>query len=178
MKSARTNSTDSKAVGPPRRGKSKAPNFVYDGPVCVIRLQLDASDDRLRQRVERQWEAAFRLRRALQRDGAARCAAYWAAHHQRARDARALRERLRLTRKGMEAAAKAHIESSRWMREHLTKAVGLHVAGEVWETIDRHLFADTSGRRHGPPRVGPWWNFTRIPGRALSHTKAKPVWET
>ena len=58
------------------------------------------------------------------------------------------------------------------MRDHLTKAVGLHVADEVWETVDRHLFADASGRRHGPPRVGSWWDFTRIPGRARSHTKA------
>ncbi len=64
------------------------------------------------------------------------------------------------------------------MRDHLTKAVGLHVAGEVWETIDRHLFADSSGRRRGPPRVGSWWDFTRIPGRARSHTKATPTWET
>jgi hypothetical protein len=48
----------------------------------------------------------------------------------------------------------------------------------VWETVDRHLFADSSGRRHGPPRIGSWWEFTRIPGRARSHTKATPTWET
>src|SRR5207248_306962 len=60
----------------------------------------------------------------------------------------------------------------------LTKAVGLHVADEVWETIDRHLFADSSGRRSGPPRIGSRWEFTRIPGRARSHTKTKPTWET
>jgi len=83
-----------------------------------------------------------------------------------------------LTRKGIEAAAKSHIEAGGWMRDHLTKAVGLHVAAEVWETVDRHLFADASGRRHGPPRVGSWWEFTRIPGRARSHTKSRPVWET
>ena len=39
-------------------------------------------------------------------------------------------------------------------------------------------FADASGRRHGPPRVGSWWEFARIPGRARSHTKTRPVWET
>ena len=64
------------------------------------------------------------------------------------------------------------------MRDHLTKAIGLHVADEVWETIDRHPFADASGRRHGPPRIGSWWEFTRIPGRARSHTKTTPTWET
>jgi len=171
-------SGDAAVCAPRRRGRSKAANFSYEGPVAVIRLELDASDDRLRQRLERQWEAVFRLRRALQRDAAARCRAYWAAHHERAADPKAVRERLGLSRKGVEAAAKTHIEASGWMRDHLTKAVGLHVADEVWETIDRHLFADSSGRRHGPPRVGSWWDFTRIPGRARSHTKDRPVWET
>src|SRR5262245_37887700 len=143
-------------VAPRRRGKSKAPNYTYAGPVSVIRLQLDVTDERMRRRLERQWVAAFRLRRTLQRDAAHRCRAYWAARHERHTDAKALRERLGLSRKGIEAAAKTHIERSGWMRDHLTKAVGLHMADEVWETVDRHLFADASGRRHGPPRIGSW----------------------
>ena len=171
-------SGDAVVSGPRRRGKSKAANFKYEGPVAVIRLELDATDERMRRRLESQWEVVFRLRRALQRDAAARCRAYWAAHHERADDPMALRERLGLTRKGMEAAAKRHIDASGWMRDHLTKALGLHVADEVWETVDRHLFADASGRRHGPPQVGSWWDFTRIPGRARSHTKVQPTWET
>lgn len=165
-------------TGPRRRGKAKAPNFKYDGPVSVIGLELEASDDRMRRRLQRHWEAVFRLRRALQRDAQHRCRAYWAAHRERAAGPKALRERLGLSRKGIEAAAKAHIEASGWMRDHVTKAIGLHVADEVWETVDRHLFADASGSRHGPPRVGSWWDFTRIPGRARSHTKATPTWET
>jgi hypothetical protein len=112
------------AVSPRRRGKSKAPNFTYDGPVAVIRLELDVTDERMRRRVERQWAAVFRLRRALQRDAAARCRAYWTAHHERAQDPKAVRERLGLSRKGIEAAAKSHIEASGWMRDHLTKAIG------------------------------------------------------
>jgi hypothetical protein len=171
-------SGDGIAVVPRRRGKSKAPNFTHEGLVSVIRLELDVSDARVRQRLERQWAAVFRLRRALQRAAGARCRAYWAAHHERQRDRKALRERLGLSRKAIEAAAKDHIEASGWMRDHLTKAVGLHVADEAWETIDRHLFADSAGRRHGAPRVGSWWDFTRIPGRARSHTKATPTWET
>ena len=181
MASAPTDSitaTSGDVVVPRRRGKSKAPNFRYSGPVAVIRLELDVSDGRVRRRLERHWEAVFRLRRALQRDAQHRCRAYWAAHHERAADPTALRDRLGLTRKGIEASAKGHIESSGWMRDHLTKAVGLHVADEVWETVDRHLFADASGRRQGPPRLGSWWEFTRIPGRARSHTKTKPTWET
>src|SRR5580693_5667337 len=106
---------------PRRRGKSKALNFTYDGPVAVIRLELDGCDDRVRRRLEQQWEAVFRLRRALQRDAAARCRAYWAARHERAADPKALRARLGLSRKGIEAAAKRHIEASGWMRDHLTK---------------------------------------------------------
>lgn len=186
MSSMESAPTDSPAVNcgdevvaaPRRRGKSKAANFAYDGPVSVIRLELDLFDDRTRRRVERQWESVFRLRRALQRDASGRCRAYWAARHERAADPKALLARLGLSRKGIEAAAKRHIEASRWMRDHLTKAVGLHVADEVWESVDRHLFADSSGRRHGAPRVGSWWDFTRIPGRARSHTKTTPTWET
>jgi hypothetical protein len=165
-------------VVPRRRGKSKGPNFKYEGPVSVIGLELDASDPVVRRRLEQQWAAAFRLRRALQRDAQKRCRAYWAARHERGRNRKALRARLGLSRKGIESAAKAHIEASGWMRDHLTKAVGLHVADEVWETVDRHLFAGASGRRHGPPRIGSWREFTRIPGRARSHTKTRPVWET
>jgi hypothetical protein len=170
--------TSGDVVVPRWRGKSKAPNFKHGGPVSVIRLELDVSDPIVLRRLERQWEAVFRLRRALQRDARARCLAYWAAHRERAADPKALRERLGLSRKGIETAAKAHIEASGWMRDHLTKALGLHVADEVWESIDRHLFPDASGRRHGPPRVGSRWEFTRIPGRARSHTKATPTWET
>ena len=180
MATACTDTTAVRAcdVVPRRRGRSKAANFKYDGPVSVIGLELDVSDERLRRRVERQWAAVFRLRRALQRDAAARCAAYWAARRQRGADPQGLRARLGLSRKGIESAVKVHIEASGWMRDHLTKAVGLHVADEVWQTVDRHLFADASGRRHGRPRIGSWWEFTRIPGRARSHTKATPVWET
>ena len=39
-------------------------------------------------------------------------------------------------------------------------------------------FGDSSERRHGGPRIGSWWGFTRIPGRARSHTKTTPTWET
>ncbi len=42
-----------------RRGKSKSPNFKYDGPVSVIGLELDGCDERTRRRLERQWEAVF-----------------------------------------------------------------------------------------------------------------------
>lgn len=87
---------------PRRRGKSRSPNFKYDGPVSVIPLELDVSDPMVRRRVERQWGAAFRLRRALQRDAQHRCRAYWAAHWERAADPKRLRERLGLSRKGIE----------------------------------------------------------------------------
>ncbi len=73
---------------------------------------------------------------------------------ERERDPKALRERLGLSPKGIEAAAKGHIEASGWMRDHLTKAVGLHLADEVWETVDRHLLADSSGRTWAPTVTG------------------------
>lgn len=39
-------SGDEVVVAPRRRGKSKAPNFTYDGPVAVIRLLTDPQDPR------------------------------------------------------------------------------------------------------------------------------------
>jgi hypothetical protein len=36
---------------------------------------------------------------------------------------------------------------------------------------------DASGRRHGRPKTGTWWDHTRIPGRARSHTSGR-TWET
>src|SRR5438445_806020 len=109
---ADTTAPSGDVVPPRRRGKSKAPNFTYDGPVSVIRLELDASDPVAGRRLQRQWDAVFRLRRALQRDAADRCRAYWAAHRERRGDPKALRQRLGLTRKAIEAAAKAHVEAS------------------------------------------------------------------
>jgi len=167
-------------VGRSVRGKSKQLNWrrSADEPVSVIKLELDLSNDRIRSRLEGQWEAVYRLRRALQRDARSRVNAYWAATQERAQDPKAARERLGLSRKGMEAAAKAHVEGSRWMRDHLTKATALHIADEVWESIDRNIFSDSTGKRHGKPKVGAWFDFTRIPGRAKSHTKRTRTWET
>jgi hypothetical protein len=91
--------TSGDGVAPRRRGKSKAPNFKYDGPVSVIRLELDGCDERSRRRLERHWDAVFRLRRALQCDAQHRCRAFWAAHYERAADVKAVRDRLGLTRK-------------------------------------------------------------------------------
>src|SRR3981189_1271013 len=67
-----------------RRGRSKAPNFTHGGPVSVIRLELDVTDTHVRKRGERQGGAVFRLRRAVQRDAAARCRVYRAPHREAA----------------------------------------------------------------------------------------------
>jgi hypothetical protein len=63
MAAARTDTPAADTVVARRRGKSKAPNFNYEGPVSVIRLELDVSDPRARRRLQRQWAAVFRLRR-------------------------------------------------------------------------------------------------------------------
>ena len=161
------------------RGKSKTKNWKRPEQVAVIALELDLSADPvMRKRLEQHWSAVFTLRRAIQRDARNACQAYLAAHHERAADHTAVRARLGLNRKGIEARAKTHAEDSVWMRQHLTKATGLHVADEVWETCDRFLFSDKTGLRHGMPHIGSWWDFGRIPGRAKSHTKAQPTWET
>lgn len=70
-----------------RRGKSKAANFRYEGPVAVIRLELDASDERTRRRLGRQWTAVFALRRVVQRDAQDRCRTIRVDHAEAARSA-------------------------------------------------------------------------------------------
>lgn len=56
---------------------------------------------------------------------------------------------------------------------HATKALAMHQANEVWNSVARHLFPDASGHYAGRPRVGRWWDYQRIPGRARSHTKPR-----
>jgi hypothetical protein len=53
MANASTHSTAMAAL-PRWRGKSKAPNFSYVGPISVIPLELDVSDQHVRERLERQ----------------------------------------------------------------------------------------------------------------------------
>jgi len=69
------------------RGKSKAANWRRPEQVAVIALDLDLSGDpAMRRRVEKHWDAVFRLRRALQRDAGGACRVYLGSPHERARD--------------------------------------------------------------------------------------------
>jgi hypothetical protein len=71
----------------------------------------------------------------------------------------------------MERRAYRHMERSGWLGHHVSKALVMHQANEVFETsVSRHLFADAAGRRHGRPKTGTWWDYTRIPGRASAVT--------
>ena len=140
-------------------------------------LSVDTNDPVQRRRIEAMFSAAFSLRRAVQRDARARTRAYWAAPRERGRDAAAVRERVGLSRTALEHAAYAHLDAAPHLRRSLTKALAMHVADSVWSATERHLFRDARGERHGMPRVGGWFDFTRIPGRARSHTTERK-WET
>ncbi|WP_203810160.1 hypothetical protein [Actinoplanes couchii] len=145
----------------------------------MIRLEVDTTDPVTRRQVEKLFGATWQLRRALQRQAGTRVDAYWAAGRLRSSEdgPKLARERFGLSRSSLEQAAAGHVDRSGWLGRHLTKALAMHLADEVWETVDRHLFADKIGNRHGRPRVGTWWASTRIPGRARSHTKPN-TWET
>jgi hypothetical protein len=145
--------------------------------VSVLRLALDISDPVQRTRIEAMFGAAYAVRRAVQRDARDRARAYGAATHERARDPAAVRDRLGLSRTALEHAAYAHLDAAPHLRRWVTKALAMHLADGVWSATERHLFADARGRRHGLLRVGRWYDFTRLPGRARSHTTANK-WET
>ncbi|MGI5144692.1 MULTISPECIES: zinc ribbon domain-containing protein [unclassified Streptomyces] len=144
----------------------------------MIRLPLDVHDPGTRHRAEQLYSAMWSVKRALQRNARDAVDAYWAGDVRRAADAKAWRLELGLSREGMERRAYRHMEKSKHLGHHVTKALVMHQADEVFETsVSRHLFPDFSGRRHGRPRVGRWWDYTRIPGRARSHTTGRK-WET
>jgi hypothetical protein len=145
--------------------------------VSVLRLALDVHDPVQRLRLERMFEQAHRVRRALQRAARNRVQAYWAATHARARDAATTRARLGLTREAFERAAYACLDAAPHLRRFVTKALSMHLADSVWSAVERHLFRDATGQRHGLLHVGRWSDFTRLPGRARSHTTPRK-WET
>ena len=94
------------------------------------------------------------------------------------RDPAAVRDRLGLSRTALEHAAYAHLDAAPHLRRFVTKALAMHLADVG---LDRRpsatCFATRRGKRHGTPRVGRWYDFTRLPGRARSHTKERK-WET
>ena len=145
--------------------------------VAVLRLALDTSDPMQRARIEAMFRAAYAVRRAVQRDARDGVRAYWAAPHERAGDPAAVRDRLGLSRTALERAAYTHVDAAPHLRRFVTKALAMHLADGVWTAAERHLFTDVRGQRHGMPRVGRWHDFTRLPGRARSHTTANK-WET
>lgn len=161
------------------RGPNKSTPWVRrpeDG-LAVLRLALDTTDPVQRARIDAMFSAAFSLRRALQRDARDRSRAYWAAAHERARDAAAVRERLGLSKRSLEYAAYAHLDAAPHLRRSITKAIAMHMADSVWAATERHLFADASGKRQGLARPRGWFELRRIPGRARSHTRARK-WES
>ncbi|MDB4960362.1 MAG: hypothetical protein JWP01_361 [Myxococcales bacterium] len=143
----------------------------------MLRLPLDTTDPIERRRVESMFSAAFSIRRAVQRDARGKARAYRAARHERRADPAAARARLGLSRSAFEHAAYAHLDGAPHLRRSLTKALAMHLADTVWSATERHLFRDARGERHGMPRIGGWFDFARIPGRARSHTTERK-WET
>ena len=161
------------------RGPNKKTPWVRraeDG-LSVLRLPLDTRDPVQRARLEAMFSAAYSVRRAVQRDARDRTRAYWNAQHERARDPAAARERLGLSKKRFEYAAYDHVDAAPHLRQYVTKALAMHLADSVWSATERHLFRDKAGARHGMPGVSRWYDFTRLPGRARSHSKER-TWET
>ncbi|MER7681061.1 transposase [Streptomyces sp. NPDC096934] len=179
-KALRDTAASSAAAARRYRGKNKKKRWTRDADteLAVIRLPLDVHDPAIRHRSEDLFSAMWSVKRALRRDARDAVDAYWAGDVRRGTDAKAWRLELGLSREGMERRAYRHMENSRHLAHHVTKALVMHQADEVFETsVSRHLFADASGRTFGRPRVGRWWDYTRIPGRARSHTTGRK-WET
>jgi hypothetical protein len=169
------------APGPVRtfRGKNKGTPWrrEEDTDLAVLRLPLVLDDPESRRRLEQLVSAMWSVKRAPRRDARDTVDAYWAGDVRRETDAAGWRKELGLSREGMERRGYRHMENSVHLGHHVTKALVMHQADSVWEGTSRHLFPDASGRRAGRPRTGTWWDYTRIPGRARSHTVDRE-WET
>ncbi|MGW1044629.1 zinc ribbon domain-containing protein [Streptomyces sp. NPDC002547] len=161
------------------RGKNKGERWKRgeDTKLAVIRLPLGVHRLEDLQQVKNLYWAMWSVKRALQRDARAAVDAYWAGDARREVDAKAWLHVLGLSREGMERRSYRHMERSKHLGHHVTKALVMHQADEVWAGISRYLFPDASGRRCGQPKTGTWWDYTRIPGRARSHTTPRK-WET
>lgn len=162
------------------RGKNKAPKWQKpnDGIVSVMVLPLAVTDPTDLARLDGLYGAMWSIKRAVQRDARAKVDAYWAARHERDRNGgKAVRQRLGLSREALERCAYKYLEASGHLKHHASKALAMHIADEVWNGVSRHLFPDASGHRFGRPKVGNWHDFTRVPGRARSHT-TENKWET
>lgn len=162
-----------------RRGPNKQAPWVRnpDDGLSVLRLALDTKDPVQRRRIEQMFRAGFSVRRAVQQCARDRARAYWAAHHERASDPSGVRTRLGLSRKALEQEAFRCLNEAPHLRQFVTKALAQHLGDDVWNAFERHLFKDTTGGRQGLPRPSRWHDFTRLTGRARSHTKPR-VWET
>ncbi|WP_239516525.1 MULTISPECIES: transposase [unclassified Streptomyces] len=162
------------------RGKNKAPKWTKpdDGIVSVMVLPLAVTDPAELARLDGLYGAMWSIKRAVQRDARAKVDAYWAAYREREEQgAKAVRQRLGLSRESLERCAYTHLEESGHLKHHASKALAMHMADEVWNGVQRHLFPDATGQRFGRPKGGNWHGFTRIPGRARSHTTDNK-WET
>src|SRR5437870_9102055 len=145
-------SSGKRTRGPNRSTPWSRARDAGDAGVSVLRLALDTSDPLQRSRVESMFASAYQIQRALKRGARASAKAYWAAHHERAADPAAARDRLGLSRSAFEHAAYAHLDAAPHLRRFVTKALAMHLADAVWTGTERHLFRDTSGKRHGLPR--------------------------
>ncbi|MFF5502239.1 transposase [Streptomyces roseolus] len=146
--------------------------------MSVMVLPLTVTDPAALHRLDGLFGAMWSIKRAVQRDARAKVDAYWDACRERhERGAKAVRQRLGLSREALERCAYKHLEDSGHLKHHASKALAMHMADEVWNGVRRHLFPDVTGRRFGRPNAGRRHDFTRIPGRARSHTIANK-WET
>jgi hypothetical protein len=146
------------------RGKNKAPKWTKPdgGIVSVMVLPLAVTDPADLDRLDKLFGAMWSVKRAVQRDARAKVDAYWAARHERdTHGAKAARQRLGLSREGLERCAYKHLEDAGHLKHHASKALVMHMADQVWNGVQRHLFADSAGNRHGRPA---WVAGTTSPG--------------
>jgi hypothetical protein len=131
------------------RGRNKGKRWTRgaDTEPAVIRLPLDVHNPGARHRAEQLYSAMWSVKRAVQRDARNAVDAYRGGDVRRERDAKAWRVELGLSREGMERRAYRHMEKSKHLGHHVTKALVMHQADEVFGTRNSRLHGQAPPRR-------------------------------
>ncbi|WP_416985782.1 hypothetical protein [Streptomyces sp. T028] len=138
------------------RGKNKAPKWKKpnDGQVSVIVLPLAVTDPADLHRLDGLFGAMWSLKRAVQRDARAKVDAYWSAFHERnEQGAKAVRQRLGLSREALERCAYKHLEDAGHLKHHASKALTMHMTDEVWNGVQQTARAERRAAKGLEPKT-------------------------
>ena len=84
------------------------------------------------------------------------------------------RNQIGLNSFGVIDIAKKHHTGAKHLQKWFIQDVASAHGSQIWESINRHIFPDKTGKYFGRPKITYYYNFTKINGRA----KGQTAWST